>query len=131
MVQSLKLPWQYHIQLEVSHPLPHGCVLEKCDLSATLQFSNRQLPLSDQDLITKCHDLRLANHPPYEIQTPLVHLRPFSKLEVGDLAYIYSDRKKSKARDCYQYLFTKVEGDFCNLQKFIGSQLHSTSYTSM
>ena len=91
------------------------------------QFSDRQLPLSDQDLITKQHDQRLGNHPHnMKSKDPLAHPRPSSKLEVGDLVYIYSDRNKSKARD--RYLVTKVEGDFCNMRKLIGSHLRSTSY---
>lgn len=56
----------------------------------------------------------------------LAHPPGSSKLEVSNLVYIYSGKNKSKARD--PYLVTKVEGIFCNMRKFISSQLRSTSY---
>ena len=91
------------------------------------QFSNRQLPMSDEDLITKQHDQRLINHPhSMKSKAPLALPRPTPIIEVGDLVYIHSDRNKSRARD--RYLVTNVEGAFCNVRKFIGSQLRSTSY---
>ena len=91
------------------------------------QFSNRQLPMSDEDLITKQHDQGLVNHP-YSMKSkaPLALPRPTPSIAVGDLVYIHSDRNKSRARD--RYLVTNVEGAFCNVRKFIGSQLRSTSY---
>ena len=91
------------------------------------QFSNRQLPMSEEDLITKQHDQRLINHPhSMKSKAPLALPRPTPGIEVGDLVYIHSDRNKSRARD--RYLVSNVEGDFCNVGKFIGSQLRSTSY---
>ena len=91
------------------------------------QISNRQLPMSYEDLITKQHDQRLINHP-YSMKSkaPLALPRPSPSIEVGDLVYIHSDRNKSRARD--RYLVTSVDGAFCNVRKFIGSQLRSTSY---
>ena len=91
------------------------------------QFSNRQLPMSDEDLITKQHDQRLINHPhSMKSKAPLVIPRPTPSIEIVDFVYIHSDKNKSRARD--RYLVTNVEGTFCNVRKFIGSQLHSTSY---
>ena len=60
------------------------------------QFSNRQLPMSDDDLITKQHDQRLVNHP-YSMKSkaPLALPRPTPSIAVGDLVYIHSDRNKS------------------------------------
>ena len=91
------------------------------------QFSNRRLPMSDEELITKQHDQRLINHPhSMKSKAPLALPRPTPGIEVGDLVYIHSDRNKSRARE--RYLVTNVEGAFCNVRKFIGSQLRSTSY---
>ena len=92
------------------------------------QFSNRQLPVSEEDLISKQHDQRLINHP-YSMNSkaPLALPRPTPSIEVGGLVYIQSDRHKSRARD--RYLVTTVEGTFCNVRKFIGPQLRSTSYS--
>ena len=59
-------------------------------------------------------------------KAPLALPRPTPDIEVGDLVYIHSDSNKSRARD--RYLVTNVEGSFCNVRKFIGSQLRSTSY---
>ncbi|KAJ8378346.1 hypothetical protein AAFF_G00243660 [Aldrovandia affinis] len=44
----------------------------------------------------------------------------------GDLVYLYGDRNKSKARD--RYLVSGIDGAWCSIQKFTGSQLHRTSY---
>ena len=80
--------------------------------------------MSDEDLITKQHDQRL-NHPhSMKSKAPLALPRPTPGIE--DLVYIHSDRNKSRARDCY--LVTNVEGTFCNVRKFVGYQLRSTSY---
>ena len=91
------------------------------------QFSNCQLPMSDHDLIARQHNQRLTNHPhSAKSKAPLAQPRPTCRIEVGDLVYIHSDRNKSRARD--RYLVTKVEGAFCHVRKFVGSQLRSTSY---
>ena len=83
--------------------------------------------MSDEDLITKQHDQRLINHPhSMKSKAPLALRLPTPGIEVGDLVYIHSDRDKSGARD--RYLVSNVEGAFCNVRKFIGCQLRSTSY---
>ena len=47
-------------------------------------------------------------------------------IEVGDLVYLHSDRNKSRARD--RYLVVSLDPPFCNIKKFVGSQLRSSSY---
>ena len=91
------------------------------------QFTNEQVPFVDGQMIQAQHDLRKTNHPhstyskaPRALPTPSV------QLEVGDLVYLNSDRNKTHARD--RYLVTTVDGTWCNIRKFIGSQLRSTSY---
>lgn len=91
------------------------------------QFSNIQIPMTEQDLIVKQHDQRIANHPHSELsKSPLAQVRPTHPIEVGVLVYIFSDRNKSRARD--RYLVVSSDGVFCNLRKFVGSQLRSNSY---
>ncbi|KAK3751342.1 hypothetical protein QZH41_000834 [Actinostola sp. cb2023] len=91
------------------------------------QFSNHQIPLSDQELVHKQHDLRNANHPYSEkSKAPLKKAIDAPQVEVGDLVYLYSDRNKSCSRD--RYLVTSTEGVWCNIRKFTGSQLRKTSY---
>ena len=66
------------------------------------QFQNRQIPLTDLDVILKQHEQRLSNHPLSEkSKNPLQ--KPFIQhnLEVGDIVYLNSDRNKSKARNRY------------------------------
>ena len=47
-------------------------------------------------------------------------------IEVGDVVYLHSDRNKSRARD--RYLVVSIDAPFCNIRKFVGSQLPSSSY---
>ncbi|KAJ8383044.1 hypothetical protein SKAU_G00038220 [Synaphobranchus kaupii] len=86
------------------------------------QFSNVQVPLGDGDLVATQHRQRLANHPHSEhSKAPRAQRRPDPALGVGDLVYLHSDRNKSRARD--RYLVVSVDPPFCNIRKFVGSQL--------
>ncbi|KAJ8412433.1 hypothetical protein AAFF_G00127690 [Aldrovandia affinis] len=91
------------------------------------QFSNRQLPVNDQELIMKQHSQRVTNHP-YSVRskTPSGRVAVPPTIRPGDLVYLYGDRNKSKA--CDRYLVTGVDGAWCNIRKFTGTQLHRTSY---
>jgi len=91
------------------------------------QFSNQQIPLHDQNLIVQQHEQRIANHHHSEkAKAPITKNLPAEHITVGDLVYLYSDRNKNRARD--RYLVVEVIGSFCNIRKFVGSQLRSTSY---
>ncbi|KAL7398227.1 hypothetical protein ABVT39_006424 [Epinephelus coioides] len=91
------------------------------------QLSHKQLPVVDQDLILKQHSERVANHP-YSVKSKVpsgcVAMPP--AIRSGDLVYLYGDRNKSRALD--RYLVTSVDGSWCNIQKFTGTQLRRTSY---
>ena len=91
------------------------------------QFSNHQIPLHDQSIIVKQHEQRVTNHTHSEkAKAPISSRRPANNITVGDLVYLFSDRNKTRARD--RYLVVEVSGSFCNIRKFVGSQLRSTSY---
>ena len=45
---------------------------------------------------------------------------------IGDLVHLYCDRNKSRVRD--RYLVTSIDGAWCYVRKFVGSQLRSTTY---
>ena len=91
------------------------------------QFSNQQLPLADDHLIALQHEQRLSNHPHSErAKAPLQQRRPTPLIDVGDLVYLHSDQSKSRARD--RYLVVAMDPPFCDIKKFIGSQLRSSSY---
>lgn len=91
------------------------------------QFTNFQIPLSDQNLILQQHELRTANHAYSERSKAPTGTRSETQcLEIGDLVYLYNDRNKSSARD--RYLVVSVEYPWCNIRKFTGNQFRSTSY---
>ena len=91
------------------------------------QFSNKQLPLADDQLIALQHEQRLSNHPYSECsKAPVQQRRPTPLIDVGDLVYLHSDLNKSRARD--RYLVVAIDHPFCDIKKFIGSQLRSSSY---
>ena len=91
------------------------------------QFSNKQLPLADDRLIALQHKQRLSNHPHSECsKAPVQQRRPTPLIDVGDLVYLHSDLNKSRARD--RYLVVAIAPPFCDIKKFIGSQLRSSSY---
>ena len=91
------------------------------------QFTNSQVPLTDQALIREQHLQRLVNHPHSETsKAPRGALRSSPSITVGDLVYLYCDRNKSRGRD--RYLVVLVDGEWCNVRKFVGSQLRNVSY---
>ncbi|XP_066017570.1 uncharacterized protein [Pocillopora verrucosa] len=91
------------------------------------QFSNKQLPLADDHIISLQHEQRLSNHPLSErSKAPGQSRRPTPLIDIGDLVYLHSDLNKSRARD--RYLVVAIDPPFCNIKKFIGSQLRSSSY---
>jgi len=91
------------------------------------QFTNSQIPLTDQALIREQHLQRLVNHPHSETsKAPRGDLRSPPSIIVGDLIYLYCDRNKSQS--CDQYLIVLVDGEWYNVRKFVGSQLRNISY---
>lgn len=93
------------------------------------QFSNSQIPVVDRDLIMQQNTTRHANHQHSEkSKAPLANIQSESDTSicVGDLVYLHTDRNKSCARN--RYLVVSIDGTWCNIQKFIGSQLRKTSY---
>ena len=91
------------------------------------QFTNAQIPFSDLQVVRQQHSLRLGNHPASErSKAHGCSPRPTMPVQVGDLVYITSDGSKTHARN--RYLVVSVDGLWCNVRKFTGSQLRSTSY---
>jgi hypothetical protein len=91
------------------------------------QFTNIQLPVHDRQLIDEQHLSRVRNHP-YSEKSKAPSKRPAisTSVDVGDLVYLYSDQSKLRARD--RYLVVSVDGEWCNIRKFAGSQLRCSSY---
>ena len=74
------------------------------------------------------HNRRLANHGPSSKSKAPTRPPPSPNLNirVGDLVYLRADRSKLHSRP--RYLVCAVEGEWCNIRKFVRSQLRSTSY---
>ena len=91
------------------------------------QFTGVQLPIQDYDVILEQHHQRRQNHPYSEkAKNPGMRSPGVTPIDIGDLVYLHSDGDKSRARS--RYLVVSIEGDWCCVRKFVGSQLRSTSY---
>ena len=91
------------------------------------QFSNEQIPVNDLQHIIAKHQARQDNHPFSEAAKGGSRPQaPIPPLQVGDLVYVKSDRDKSRARD--RYIIVSIDGEWCFIKKFSGSQLRATSY---
>ena len=91
------------------------------------QQTHEQLPVSDRQLIASQHYKRSLNHRYSELSKAHgSEFAPNIHVTVGDLVYLYTDRDKHCARN--RYLVTEVDGHWCSIRKFSGSQLRSTPY---
>ena len=91
------------------------------------QFTNSQIPVKDLQLLREQHSSCLRNHPVSE-RSKAPGCSPLTPppVGVGDLVYIASDGSKNRVRD--RYLVVSIDSLWCNVRKFAGSQLRSTSY---
>ena len=91
------------------------------------QLTNAQIPFFDLQVVRQQHSLWLGSHPASErSKAPGRPPRPAMPVQVGDLVYITSDGSKTHAHNWY--LVTSIDGVWCNVHKFTGSQLRSSSY---
>jgi hypothetical protein len=91
------------------------------------QFTNAQLPLSDDKLISDQHDQRVSNHEySAKCKAPTSRYATKTPVAVGDLVYLHTDGSKTQARN--RYLVSSVEGDLCCIRKFVGTQVRNTAY---
>ena len=89
--------------------------------------TGEELTVSDKELIKKKYDQRCSGHESsarYKARGK--EPSPLPEVEVGQLAHIYSDRSKLRARD--KYLVTAVEDKEVILQKFTKNQFRSKEY---
>ena len=91
------------------------------------QFTNTQLPFEDNRLVADQQMNRFKNHPlSAESKAPGRSKAVQPDLQIGDLVYLYMDGNKYHARD--RYIVSSIEGEWCNIRKFVGRQLRSSSY---
>ena len=93
------------------------------------QFTNSQLRLSDQQLIADQQVLHKQTHPHSQpFKNPKGCLPNNSLLIPGNVVYLYADKDSSRARS--RYFVTKVDGEWCIIRKFAGSQLRNVHIMS-
>ena len=91
------------------------------------QFTNAQLPIVDQQLISDQHTTRTKNHSASSTsKAPFGVHRDELDINPGDIVYLYSDKSKLHGRD--RYLVTSVDKPWCNIRKFAGTQFRCNSY---
>jgi len=91
------------------------------------QYTHSAISVSDRELISQQQSSRVQNHPYDYVSQSRSHGRlPPVTLAPGDLVYNAVDRDKTKARP--RYLVTSVDGEWCLVRKFSGSQLRSKQY---
>ena len=72
------------------------------------------------------HSMSLINHEHSATSKAHGHgPRPLCDCNVGDLVYVITDKRKHHPRD--RYLVTSVDGIWCKIRKFVGSQLRSNA----
>ena len=91
------------------------------------QFTNELIPVNDLQHIVAKHQARQTNHPFSEAAKGGYHPQaPVPPLQVGDLVYVKCDRDESRSSD--HYIIVSIDGEWCFIKKFSGSQLRATSY---
>ena len=91
------------------------------------QFTNAQIPVTDQFLISSQNSKRIQNHKASErSKTPNRILSDPPDVEVGDIVYVVGDRSKLQGRP--RYMVTRIEDAWANIVKFSGRQLRNTTY---
>ena len=92
------------------------------------QFKDKQIPVSDREVITKQNRNRNVNHEPSKkSKNPSGRIAPLCNSHVVYLVYLHADRDKTRARD--RYLVVGIEGEWCTVWKFVGSQIRSQLYS--
>ena len=91
------------------------------------QFTNAQIPVTDQFLISSQNSKRIQNHKASErSKTPNRVLSDPPDVEVGDIVYVVGDRSKLQGRP--RYMVTRIDDAWANIVKFSGRQLRNTTY---
>ena len=91
------------------------------------QFNHSHLALQDQDLILQKHATSIKGHESSELyKSRGSGVRQSESINIGDLVHIIGDRNKHHPRE--RYIVTSLEGNWCQLRKFTGSQLRANAY---
>ena len=91
------------------------------------QFSHQQIPLEDKQIIFEKHASALKNHQYSEsFKSRNNPTRQNADVAIGDLVHLCSDKSKHHPRE--RYLVTSIDGNWCQVRKFVGSQLRTNPY---
>ena len=92
------------------------------------QYTHEQVPIHDRDVILGQYNKREQNHPYSEKSKHASKTRYFEvpSINVGDIVYLHNDKDKTKSR--HRYLVVSIDGEWCRIKRFSGSQLRSSSY---
>ena len=91
------------------------------------QFTNDQIPIADRTLIEEQQSARKSNHPYSQLSKNHKGIHaPNPSVKPGDLVYLICDKSKHAPRT--RYLVSAVDGEWCSIKKFSGSQLRAASY---
>ena len=91
------------------------------------QYTNKQIPVDDMNIILAKHKRSIENHPA-SARSKAGGREPRNRqpVSVGDLVYLYADRNKNAPRD--RYLVASIEEEWCSIRKFVGNTLKANSY---
>ena len=91
------------------------------------QFPHQQIPLEDKQVIFEKHASALRNHQYSEQNKSRGNpIRQAPDISIGDLVHLCNDKSKHHPRD--RYIVTSISGHWCQVRKFVGSQLRSNAY---
>ena len=91
------------------------------------QFTLMQLPITDHQIIMEKHKKAQVNNDDSARSKASGRPQlPDANVKVGSLVYLYADRDKHHARE--RYLVASIDGEWCLIRKFTGSQLRSFTY---
>ena len=91
------------------------------------QFTGKQLPICDQDIISSQTQSRIQNHT-HSAKSKARGRSELPKCDIseGSLVYVISDKDKTKARD--KYIVVSKDGEWCRIRKFTKNQYRSKPY---
>ena len=96
-------------------------------LFARDQQTAERLPVDDETLIQEQHETRSANHESSaRAKAPGADQRAEPLVHVGDIVYLTYDGGKHEVRP--RYVIASIEGQWCQVKKFAGTQLRNRSY---
>ena len=91
------------------------------------QFSHKQIPIQDREIIFDKHAKAIKAHQYSELQKSNGKpIRQPPTIRIGDLVHLTTDKSKHHPRD--RYIVTSTDGHWCQIRKFVGSQLRTNPY---